>query len=115
MLTKTIQLQNTPIDLIHTEGTTWVSVQSLSDFLGLSYEEEVRELVVNTSMSALGKDDRVLPHAKVIETSNGIKQLWVPLEHLSLYASKVKLKDMTKLDRQRTCMTTLPNIMVKAF
>lgn len=115
MLTKTIQLQATPINLLNTEGTTWVSVRSLSEFLGLDYEGEVRELVVNTSMSALGHDDRVLPHAKVLQTPDGKKELWIPLDNVSLYASKVKLKDLSKLDRQRTCMTTLPNLMAKAF
>ncbi len=114
MLTKTIQLQNFPIDLLNTEGTTWVSVRSLSDFLGLDYEEQVKQLVVNTSMAALKVDSRVNAHAKVLE-ANGRKELWIPLDNLSLYASQVKLKDLSKLDRQRTCMTTLPNIMAKAF
>jgi len=115
MLTKTIQVQASPIDLLHTEGTTWVSVRSLSEFLGLDYEEQITELVVNTSKAALQVNKHVTPHAKVIQTPDGKKELWIALDNLSLYASRVKLKDMSKLDRQRTCMTTLPNLMAKAF
>jgi hypothetical protein len=115
MLTKTIQLENFSINLLNADDTTWVSVKSLSEFLGLDYEEEVRDLVVNTSMSALGQDSRVLPHAKVMQTPDGKKELWIPLDNVSLYASKVQLKDLSKLGRQRTCMTKLPNLMANAF
>lgn len=115
MLTKTIQLQAFPIDLLNTDGTTWVSVRSLSDFLGLDYEEQISELAVNTSKAALKVASHVTPHAKVMETPDGKKEMWIALDNVSLYASKVKLKDLSKLDRQRTCMTTLPNLMAKAF
>ena len=115
MVSKTIQLKGFSINLLNTNDTTWVSVKSLSEYLGLDYEAEVKDLVVNTSMSALGTDKRVLPHAKVLETPEGRKELWIPLDHVSLYASKVKLKDMSKLSRQRDCMTILPTLMSQAF
>lgn len=111
---KVIKLQDHPIKLAQFDGTTWVALKSLTAFLNLSYAKQVRELAGNTSLSALGSG-RVDARAKMLTDPSGDTDMWIPMGDVSLWAAKLIMEDLTKLDRQNLCSTLLPGLMAKAF
>lgn len=111
---KVIKLQDHPIKLAQFDGTTWVALKSLTSFLNLDYEKQVRTLAGNTSLSALGSPT-IAPQAKMLVDPDGVHDMWVPMGDVSLWASKLIMEDMTKLDRQNLCTQLLPGLMAKAF
>lgn len=111
---KVIKLQDHAIKLAQFEGTTWVALKSLTTFLNLNYEKQVRELAGNTSVLALGANG-VKAQAKMLIEPGGEKDMWIPMGDVSLWATKVDMEDLTLLARQNLCATVLPTLMAKAF
>jgi hypothetical protein len=111
---KVIKLQDHPIKLAHFDGTTWVALKSLASFLNLNYEKQARELAGNTTLQALGSS-RIEARAKMMTDPEGVSDMWIPMGDVSLWASKLTMEDMTKLDRQNLCTQLLPGLMAKAF
>lgn len=114
MQLKVIKLQDHPIKLARFDETTWVALKSLTTFLNLSYDTQVRQLAGNTSMSALGSPS-VQAKAKMIDDADGIRDMYIPMSDVSLWASKLLMEDLTKIDRQNLCVHLLPGLMAKAF
>lgn len=114
MLLKVIKLQDHPIKLAQFDGTTWVALKSLTSFLNLDYEKQVRSLAGNTSLSALG-GTAVSAHAKMVTDMDGVSDMYVPIGDVSLWASTLLMEDLTKIDRQNLCIQILPGLMAKAF
>lgn len=114
MSLKVIKLQDHPIKLAQFDGTTWVALKSLTAFLNLEYDKQVRSLAGNTSLSALGSS-AVAPHAKMITGTDGVSDMYIPMGDVSLWASTLLMEDLTKIDRQNLCMHILPGLMAKAF
>lgn len=111
---KVIKLMDHPIKLGHFDGTTWVALKSLTSFLNLNYEQQARTLSGNTTMAKLGTL-KVNANAKMIAEPDGTTDMWIPNEEVSLWASKLIMEDLTKLDRQNLCATLLPGLMSNAF
>lgn len=114
MALKVIKLQDHPIKLAQFEGTTWVALKSLTTLLNLNYENQVRKLAGDTSMSALGNSS-IRAQAKMLTEPGGERDLWIPMGDVSLWATKVEMEDLTRIDRQNLCATLLPGLMAKAF
>lgn len=111
---KVIKLQDHLIKLAQFEGTTWVALKSLTTFLNLNYEKQVRELAGNTSALALGVSG-IKAQAKMLVEPDNTKDMWIPMGDVSLWATKVEMDDLTLLGRQNLCATVLPTLMAKAF
>lgn len=112
---KVIKLQDHPIKLAHFEETTWVSLKSLAAFLNLNYDKQVRELAGNTSIASLGRPGSIKPQAKLFVDADGDRDLWIPMDNVSLFATRVAMEDLSKMDRQNLCATQLPSLMARAF
>lgn len=111
---KVIKLQDHPIKLACFDGTTWVALKSLTTLLNLNYENQVRKLAGNTSMAALGTD-LIAAQAKMLVEPDGTNDMFIPMGDVSLWATKVDMEDLTKIDCQNLCATLLPSLMAKAF
>ncbi len=111
---KVIKLQDHPIKLGQFDGTVWVALKSLTSFLNLNYERQVRDLAGNASLYALGTSS-IHAHAKLLDDPEGQRDMWIPMGDVSLWATKVLMDDLTKIDRQNLCATLLPGLMAKAF
>lgn len=114
MALKVIKLQDHPIKLAQFDGNTWVALKSLTTLLNLNYENQVRKLAGDTSMSALGKSP-IRAQAKMLVEPGGDRDLWIPMGDVSLWATKVEMEDLTQIERQNLCATLLPGLMAKAF
>lgn len=114
MALKVIKLQDHPIKLAQFDGTTWVALKSLTSLLNLNYEKQVRKLAGDTSLSAMGSHS-ITPQGKMLSELDGTKDMWIPMGDVSLWATKVEMEDLTKIDRQNLCATLLPGLMAKAF
>ena len=51
----------------------------------------------------------------MVSETDGSKDMWIPIGDVSLWATKVEMGDLTKIDRQNLCATLLPGLMAKAF
>ena len=112
---KVIKLHNHEFKLARFEDTTWVALKSLTEFLNLDYETQVRSLAANTSAAAVGRQGSIKACAKLFTDPSGERDMWVPMDNVSLYASKIVLEDLSKYTEQMLCMSTLPGLMAKAF
>jgi len=110
MKTKTVLAFDTPFITFKEDNTVWVSVESLSNFLGLGYAEQVYNLSGDTSMRELGLKTTTTPVTKVI-SDEGRQYLCIRLEDVSLFAATATLDDLGKIDNQRHCRDDLPGLL----
>lgn len=113
--TKIITLHGNPIKLGSFDDTVWVSLKSLSAMLNLNYDKQVREISGNTTIASLGMSSASKPGGKMFEELGGEKDFYIPMGDVSLWATKLVMDDLTKIDLQNLCANTLPGIMAKAF
>ena len=112
---KVIKLLDKPIKLARFEDTTWVALKSLTDFLNLDYDKQVANLAANTSIAAVGRQGSIEARAKVLVDPNGESDMWIPMDNVSLFASKIVLEDLSRHRQQLVCMADLPEIMARTF
>lgn len=107
---KTVLAFDRPFVTITEDNTVWVSVESLCEFLGLNYPEQVMNLTGESSLKELGLRNHTTTRSKMI-MEEGRSYLCVPLEDVSLFAATSTLEDLSMIDNQRRCRDDLPVIL----
>lgn len=111
---KAIKLQDHTIKLAYFGDTAWVALKSLTTLLNLNYDNQVRMITGATSLSAMGSST-ITAHGKMLAEPGGVKDIWIPMGDVSLWATKVQMEDLTRIEQQNLCATLLPTLMSKAF
>ncbi len=112
---KTVKVQNHSFKLAQFDETTWVALRSLTDFLNLNYEKQVRTIAGDTSVASLGASGSIRANAKLLIDPDGVKDMWIPMGEVSLYVNRITMEDLTKIERQTLCANVLPRLMAKVF